>query len=975
MPVRYAGGMSDAKTPARDTLQGADRLRRAICLFLATVFIGLVVLRIGNLWVRHDGIVFENRQRAENLAHVLSEHLGQTIATIDSALSQIALHSARVGGPNARSPFWEPVLQAALAGLTGAGSISIVNDAGVITQSTIPAIVGETRGDRYLLQFLKQHKTTGLAADAPFRSPAGRGMVIPFGRRLASPYVDFDGYAVATLEPEQLRHFYRSVDLDGSGKISVLHPQGILLFHEPSNGTAIGEPVHDHPLFQAAVGESGNGFVRAPIEPGGRAYINAFRTVPRANLILAVSLSEDRALAAWFRELWNSLAVLGGLGCLLFFAGYLISREIRARAAADLALKENQARFREIMHRVPMLVSVKDTKGRIRFINKALEELFNVSRQEASGKTLHEVVSGGTGPAELISALDQEVVRTKAPLQRELTYDTTRGTCTALFVKFPLFDQDGNVDAVASFSTDLTEQRRQETWFRTIMDHAPPLIALKGLDGKFLFVNRAQEQACGVKASEFLGRRSRDIFPQDYAEMHDQFDRAVIAARAPIQREFTSPYAAGTRTLLFVKFPIFNASGGIEAVGSIATDVSKQRQAETQLVHAQRMEAVGQLTGGIAHDFNNLLTVIIGNSEILTDELKDNERLHSLAEVTLDAAERSAALTQRLLAFGRRQMLAPRPTDVKQLVEDMEDLIARAAGSPVTIDCRFADGLWPAIIDPGQLETAILNLVVNSRDAMPDGGRITIELANAELGDGYIESKPDAKPGDYIMLAVTDTGTGMPPEIAARVFEPFFTTKEVGKGTGLGLPTIYGFIKQSRGHVNIYSEVGHGTVVRLYIPRADSPSLAPELARDETLALPRGHESILLVEDDRIVRAFAEGQLLEFGYHVTTVSDPEEAMRIARLTGRPDLLLTDVVMPGPMNGRELAERMRELWPDLKVLCTSGFTDGALPVLVDGRSDGLYFLSKPFRRRDLALKVREVLDARPAAKHAAQIVSV
>lgn len=581
--------MAEEQTSEQRAAPGADRLRRSICLLLVAVFAGLVILRGANLWARHDGIVLENRHRAESLAHVLGEHLGQTIATIDAALSQIALHSGRVGGPNARPPLWEPVLQAAFASLTGTGSISIVNDAGIITQSTIPAIVGEARGDQYLFQFLKQHQTTGLVADAPFASPVGRGMVIPFGRPLTSPDGEFDGYAVVTLEPQQLRHFYRSVDLDDSGKISVLHPQGFLLFHEPSNESTIGQPAHKHPLFQAAVGEAGNGSVRGPMEPGGRAYLNAFRTVPRANLILAVSLNEDRVLAAWLKELWNSLAVLGGLGCLLFFAGHLINREIRARAAADLALKESQARFREIMHRVPMLVSVKDTKGRIRFINKALEELFNVSRKEASGKTLHEIVSGGTGQAELISALDQEVVRTKAPLQRELTYETARGTCTALFVKFPLFDQHGEVEAVASFSTDLTEQRRQETWFRTIMDHAPPLIALKGLDGKFLFVNRAQEQACGVKASEFLGRRSRDIFPPDYAEMHDQFDRAVIAARAPIQREFTSPYAAGTRTLLFVKFPIFNASGSIEAVGSIATDVSKQRQAETRLVHAQRM--------------------------------------------------------------------------------------------------------------------------------------------------------------------------------------------------------------------------------------------------------------------------------------------------------------------------------------------------------------------------------------------------
>jgi CheY-like chemotaxis protein len=287
-------------------------------------------------------------------------------------------------------------------------------------------------------------------------------------------------------------------------------------------------------------------------------------------------------------------------------------------------------------------------------------------------------------------------------------------------------------------------------------------------------------------------------------------------------------------------------------------------------------------------------------------------------------------------------------------------LIARAAGARVKVAYRFAPELWTAKVDPGQLETAILNLVVNSRDAMPNGGRIRVEVSNIAIDESYVERNPDARPGDYIVIAVTDTGTGMPPEVVARVFEPFFTTKEVGKGTGLGLPTIYGFIKQSGGHVNIYSEVDHGTVVRLYVPRADAPSIVPELPADDLQAMPGGQESILLVEDDRTVRAFTERMLIELGYRVTTAADPHEALKIARLTGRPDLLVTDIVMPGQMNGHELAERLRQLWPDLKVLCTSGYTDGA-PAVVDGLVDGFLFLSKPFRRRDLALKVREAID--------------
>jgi signal transduction histidine kinase/CheY-like chemotaxis protein len=468
--------------------------------------------------------------------------------------------------------------------------------------------------------------------------------------------------------------------------------------------------------------------------------------------------------------------------------------------------------------------------------------------------------------------------------------------------------------------------------------------------------------ASGIKASEFLGRTSSELFAPEYAAMHDQFDRDVLATRAPIQREFSAPYTKGLGTLLFVKFPIFDANGDIESIGSIATDVTAQKKAETQLVHAQRMEAVGQLTGGIAHDFNNLLTVMIGNTELLTAALADNERLEPLARVTLEAAERSAALTQRLLAFGRRQMLAPKSTDVAKLVDDMQDLIVRAAGMRAKVQIHHEFGIWPALVDPSQLETAILNLVVNSRDAMPDGGLVSIELNNAEIDQRFLELNPDAKAGDYIVISVTDTGTGMPPEVAERVFEPFFTTKEEGKGTGLGLPTIYGFVRQSGGHVTIESKVGRGTTVRIYIPRANAPGIVPELTADFDDRLPRGQESILFVEDDRAVRDYTEAQLLDLGYRVTVAANPGEALKLSLLVGRPDLLVTDVIMPGPMNGRQLAERMTERWSDIKVLYVSGYADGVLPELADGRAGGTHFLAKPFRRRDLAQKVREALDA-------------
>jgi PAS domain S-box-containing protein len=952
--------MPDDRTRSHLSAQSAERLRRAACLLLVAMFALLVVLRVANLWWRHDEIIAENRRQVESLALVLSGHLEQTIATVDAALSQLVLHSDRVGGPNAQPPFWDPVLQAALAGLAGVGSITVINDTGLVAHSTIPSIVGQSRADQFLFRHISSDPATGLVADTPIRSQADGRIVIPLGRRLARPDGTFEGGVVATLVPERLRNFYRSVGLNKGGKISVLHPEGIVLFREPSNGNPIGAPAQDDPLFAAAAAESGHGFLLDRLDPNESRHLSAFRTLKNPRLILAVSLPEDEIFAQWLREMWASALIVGTIGFLLFAAGYLINREIRARAAADAALRENRARFHEIMYQVPILVSVKDTEGRVTFMNQALEKLLGTSLLDAEGKTLHEIAA--RIPAGVISSLDQEVIDSKAPVQREISYVGDNGTRTALFVKFPLFDSQGNVEAVASFSTDLTEQRRAETWFRTIMDHAPASVVLKDLQGRYLFVNKALERWLGRTGAELIGKTTSEVFPPDYAAAHDAFDREVIEAKVPLQREFLAPFSTGNRSVLFLKFPIFGANGEIEGVGSIGTDITDQKQAEAQLAHAQRMEAVGQLTGGIAHDFNNLLTVIIGNSELLAGELKNNERLHPLAQVALDAAERSASLTQRLLAFGRRQMLAPQPTDANLLLQDMEDLIERAAGENSRIEYRHAADLWPALVDPGQLETAILNLVVNSRDAMPLGGRIVIETENVELDDSYTQLNPDAKPGEYVVIAVSDTGTGMPPEVIARVFEPFFTTKEIGKGTGLGLPTIYGFIKQSGGHVSIYSEVGHGTVVRLYIPRAGSPSIVPGLQPGGAEELPRGDERILLVEDDKLVREHTESQLVGLGYSVTSACNPDDALKLATLVGKPDLLLTDVIMPGGKNGRELAARMRERWPDLKVLFTSGYTDGAMPELAEGMAEDLHFLAKPFRRKDLAIKVREALDA-------------
>ena len=440
---------------------------------------------------------------------------------------------------------------------------------------------------------------------------------------------------------------------------------------------------------------------------------------------------------------------------------------------------------------------------------------------------------------------------------------------------------------------------------------------------------------------------------------------AELAIRRQVQRIGSMATALGAGNLQ-ARIPPPHPGGelgGLMAVlNGTAESLERQRAAidelNERLRQSQKMEAVGQLTGGVAHDFNNLLTVIIGTTEYLVEKLEKQPELRELAASTLKAAERGAELTRNLLAFARRQPLEPKSVDVNRQLLGMEALLRRTLGEH--IDCRFA--LRPdtalAMVDPGQLETAILNLALNARDAMPKGGRLILEVANEHL-DADAAEGGEVQPGEYVMIAVTDSGCGMTPEVMAKAFEPFFTTKDVGQGTGLGLSMVYGFVKQSGGHVKVYSELGRGTTVKLYLPPSNSASGAsPSPVR---AAVPSRGESILVVEDDELVRRHVAGELATLGYKVIIAKDGVEALEILRGNPPVDLLFTDVVMPGGLSGPDLVRRALELRPSLKVLYTSGYTENA--VIHHGRLDaGVMLLSKPYRRQDLALKLRAALQA-------------
>lgn len=505
-------------------------------------------------------------------------------------------------------------------------------------------------------------------------------------------------------------------------------------------------------------------------------------------------------------------------------------------------------------------------------------------------------------------------------------------------------------------------RRRQAELNRTILETALDAIVLMDSSGRIVEWNPQAAHIFRLPRDLAIGRTVAEaIIPHAQRSAHAKGLAHVLATgEGPILNKRNKLRALrGDGTEFPVELVVTPVHLDHQTLFSgFIRDLSEQEQAEIQLRQAQKMEAVGQLTGGIAHDFNNLLTVVIGSLEAAI--LRPGADSITQLKMALDASERGAKLVEHLLAISRRQTLVVGAIDLNELCSGVDHLLRSALGEHIEIEMRLAPDLWPAFADKGRVQDALLNLAVNARDAMPSGGKLTIETGNANLDEDYARRNVDVAPGEYTMLAVTDTGVGMAADVIERAFEPFFTTKDVGKGSGLGLSMVYGFAKQSRGHLKIYSEVGQGTTVRLYLPRATKveahvpPPAVPQSA-------PRGGETILLVEDDASVRSFAVGQLTDLGYRVIEAADGQQARKVLSGDAHIDLLFTDVVMPGGLNGRELAVEAKRQRPNLVVLFTSGYTENA--IVHQGRLDpDVHFLPKPYRRAELAQKVRAALDA-------------
>ena len=670
-------------------------------------------------------------------------------------------------------------------------------------------------------------------------------------------------------------------------------------------------------------------------------------------------------------------------GAYLGYVGSVI--DIDERREAEDALRSAKTLLEAVMEAVPGVVYAKDREGRMMAANRGTVELVGKPLTEIIGRTDREFLDDPV-EGEKVMANDARVMtenRTEV-LEEDVTYPDGRRAIW-LSTKAPFRDADGAVIGLVGSSLDITERKAAEDQLRAlnadlerevversrerglIWQLSLDLLSVIDLEqATFDAVNPAWTAALGWRIDELEGRSYADFaHPDDLGASAEAFEQ--VRSGSPVM-QFENRYRAKTgewRWLSWVAVP----EGG--KLYSVTRDVTheKTRQAELeaaqeQLRQAQKMEAVGQLTGGIAHDFNNLLTGVIGSLDMMQRQLAkgDMSKMERYTTTAITSANRAAALTHRLLAFSRRQPLDPKPVSANRLVTGMEELLRRTIGEAVRLEIVTAGGLWQTLCDPHQLESAILNLAINARDAMPEGGTLTIETCNAHLDDAYAARQREVKPGQYVCICVTDTGVGMSADTIAKAFEPFFTTKPIGQGTGLGLSMIYGFARQSEGYAKIYSEEGKGTTFKLYLPRHYGEGEEEEghsVELGDELRAERG-EVVLVVEDETAVRSLVVDVLEELGYRAIEAVDGPSGLKILHSRRRIDLLVTDIGLPG-LNGRQLADAARERRPDLKILFMTGYAENA--TIANGFLDpGMSMMTKPFAIDALATRIRNIIEA-------------
>jgi PAS domain S-box-containing protein len=611
-------------------------------------------------------------------------------------------------------------------------------------------------------------------------------------------------------------------------------------------------------------------------------------------------------------------------------------------------------------------VIIHDVDGRILYWTTGCERMYGWTREEALGQVVHELLKTEypLPRSKIVAKLREE-----GSWQGEIEHQKKDGSVVSVSTLWVARkSEDDVIHSVLQNNSDTTRLKRaqdeiaaREAHLRSILDTVPEAMIVIDARGSVTSFSAAAAQLFGYRPEEVIGQNVKMLMPEPYRSEHDGYigrylstGEARIIGYGRVVKGLTKDGA-----IFPMELAVGEARSDSQGIFTgFIRDLTSRQKMEEELRQSQKMDAIGQLTGGLAHDFNNLLTVITGNLEMLETSLEDSNQRELLKEAQ-DAAQDGAKLTAQLLAFGRRQPLNPKPTEMAPLISNFSELLRRTLGESIELNIRVTGSKHLCVVDAPQLQNALLNLAINARDAMPRGGNLTIDLSQARIDADYAQMYPEVRTGRYILITVTDSGSGMSEEVRQRAFEPFFTTKATGAGTGLGLSMVYGFVKQSGGNIQIYSELGQGTSVRISLPVAEAVQTRGELAPGaaEMSAMPRGSENILVVEDDSRVRRVTTARLRSLGYEVIEADNGAAAFPLLAAHPKIAMIFTDVVMPGGMNGDELAEAALAVKPDLKVLFTSGYAQPA--VARQGLGAGAW-LKKPYTAVELAEKVREIL---------------
>jgi PAS domain S-box-containing protein len=948
---------------------------------------------------------------AENLASALAEETQHLFGGIGLALLTIAdeVRSSNSGPWVQRAKASGGLLQALQQASPSTYAFFVLDRAGVLvatSRSPDPQPVDLSSTP----EFAAARDGTGemLIIGTPRLGRVGHAdgqWIINLARRLVDADGNFAGMVAASISVAYMQTFFDALRIGEGASMGLLKGDGTLLLRSPFVEDQIGRRFDDSPLIQDILDGGARGRASGISPADGLRRLVGFRRIDAQGVVAFVSRAEREALAQWRRH----IAFQGGIGLLtvlVFVSASVVIATLMGRQRRAEA--DRTARLKLVANEAGHLVAASDVQTLLAQAASMTRRL--VGARQAAAMSFNGCGGAGcvepeigpqsdTGADAVLPASDPRLLSVRDE-KRVLLLDgrgegtegagepggtlrkrllvvpivTSNGQCRGVlqagdpangaFTEFDVHElvQFASVVAASLESLEarlalaealaVANAERNDKAF--ILSSISDAMYVLDRDWNFTYLNAEAERILGRTSAELVGRSVWEAFPA--ARQTAIFDNYMRARETGAPVEFEIYYPDFKAWFAIRGFP------HEKGLTSYFHDISQRIETEQQLRQAQKLDAIGQLTGGIAHDFNNLLTVILGQEDAVIEYLKANGAPAAIlrsAETVQLAGERAAELTHRLLAYARRQPLAPRPTDVNDLIRGLELILRRTVSESVDIEFREGDALWQASVDPGELENAVLNLVLNARDAMSDGGRLTIETGNVVVDPTYATENQIAI-GSYVVIAVSDTGEGMSADVLACAFEPFFTTKRDGHGSGLGLSMVYGFARQSGGQVKIYSEPGHGTTVRIYLPRADgeAPGARSSGAAED---LPRGDETILVLEDDDLVRGHTVASLHSLGYTVLEASLGSQALDILRGSARVDLLLTDVVLPGSASGRVVATAAVALRPTLRVLYMSGYTENS--IIHHGRLDpGVELLSKPFRLGQLASKIRAVLDS-------------